>query len=86
MTLVELCRRESHALFPERMRDGHSYHPTAMTLDKAADALEAAEKALEDIANAMRLGAETDVQAWASLAYACQETARAALPKLRGTE
>jgi len=36
-------------------------------------------EALTNIANAVRLGAETDLFAWANLANACQETARAAL-------
>lgn len=43
-TLVELaewCERESRNIFPERMRDGHSYHRTAYLLDKVAAALRA---------------------------------------------
>lgn len=34
---------------------------------------------LSGIANAVRLGAASDVQAWANLANACQQTARASL-------
>ena len=61
MTLVERLRGESQTLFPERMRDGHSYHSTAMILDKAADALETAEKALERCRHAQDCGVHSSL-------------------------
>jgi hypothetical protein len=38
--LIARLERESRTVFPERMRDGHSYHATAHALDLAADRLQ----------------------------------------------
>ena len=40
--------------------------------------------ALGDIANAVRMGAETDLMAWHNLAHACQTVARTALRNISG--
>lgn len=52
---------------------------TATNAREAAARIERLEGALEGIANAFRLGSETDVAAWKSLANACQQTALSAL-------
>ncbi len=45
--VIDLMRRESQRVFPERQRDGHAYHSVANALDKGADALEAANAEIE---------------------------------------
>ncbi len=45
--MIERCRSESQKLFPQRMRDGHSYHSTAYILDQAANTLTQQESEIE---------------------------------------
>lgn len=54
----------------------------AAEIARLTELLEEAKEGLRGIANAVKLGADTDLWAWASLAAACQETGRATLAKL----